>query len=130
MKRRILREAGYGQCTEAHALEAAVASDLRRSIKSLGLLRIAINKLRPSLGNLPAQIPTMMDIVWDTKGKRATWVYSNHELAPAVRLGREVIVIVMSERLRMVRDEFRRQAEDRASEGAAPTLRVIHGETA
>jgi len=132
VKRRILREAGYGQCTEMHALEAAVAATLRTSISSLIQLRIAIDRLRPALGHVRSQkIPGTMDIVWDRKRKKAVWVYNEHDLAAAVRIGRDVIVIAMSKRLQEVRNEFQRQAQDRAGEAeGAPTLRVVEPESA
>jgi hypothetical protein len=131
VKRRILREAGYGQCTEAHALEAAVAASLRDTIKSLIQLRIAVDRLRPGLGHPRREIPPMMDVVWDRKRKGARWIYNERELAVAVRVAREIIVTPMSKRLREVRDDFHRQAQERAAQPSEqPLLRVIRGQSA
>lgn len=74
----------------------------------------------------------MMDIVWDKKRKRAVWIYNEHDLALAVRVGREVIVVPMSDRLQDVRNEFRDQAAERASEAqpAMPELHLVSPESA
>jgi ribosomal 50S subunit-associated protein YjgA (DUF615 family) len=122
----ILRQAGYGRCTEAHAFEAAVASRLRVDIKSVLVLRIAMDALRPALIN-PSPFPDLVDIIWDKTRKVASWASTEREIALAVRHGREVRVVPMRDRLEEVRDEFRRQARQRLGDSEGPRLRVVDG---